>query len=498
MYIDDKIWISKGQRRIYLLPQMANRHGLIAGATGTGKTVTLKVLAESFSDCGVPVFLSDIKGDLSGLALKGAQNPKVNERVTTLGVENFSYKEYPVCFWDLYGEHGHPVRTTISEMGSLLLSRLLGLNETQTGVLSIVFRIADDNGLLLIDFKDLRAMIQYVGDNAKDFTLKYGTITTQSVGAILRSLITLEDQGGAHFFGEPDLQISDWIRTSPDGRGVINILHSVRLFHNPALYYTFLLWLLSELFESLPEVGDLKKPKMVFFFDEAHLLFDNAPKVLLQKIEQVVRLIRSKGVGIYFITQSPTDLPDEVLGQLGNRVQHALRAFTPKDKKLVKGAAQTFRQNPNLDVETVITDLGTGEALLSFLDEEGRPGIVERGLILPPQSLFGGIEEEERKRIISTSPMGAKYDREIDNESAYEVLDRMKQENLEEDQRRELEDRKERMEKEQRRVQGSSRKASSGYKRPSLFEKAAGSMVSSIGREIGRTLIRGILGSLKK
>ncbi len=501
MYCDNKIWIAKGDSPVYLLPSKANRHGLIAGATGTGKTVTLKVLAESFSDCGVPVFLADIKGDLAGLAVEGIENPKVQERVANLGVEGFKYSAYPVRFWDIFGECGHPVRTTVSEMGALMLARLLGLNETQTGVLSIIFRIADDRGLLLIDMKDLRAMIQYVGERAKEFTLEYGTISTQSVGAILRNLISLEDQGANLFFGEPDLDVKDWIQTSPYGRGYINILHSVKLFHSPALYSTFLLWMLSELFETLPEVGDVDKPKMVFFFDEAHLLFKDAPKVLLQKIEQVVRLIRSKGVGVYFVTQNPSDLPDEVLGQLGNRIQHALRAFTPSDQKYVKAAAQTFRANPKFDVERAISELSTGEALISCLDESGSPSIVERAFVLPPQSQMGTIDEAVRKQVMLSSPMSGKYDRTVDSQSAYEMLkakEMQEQANVEQNTQKQ----QAQQYSSARRVNGSSstKRTSSSRKSTSksLLEKAAGSAVTSMGREIGRSLIRGILGSLKK
>ncbi len=508
MYCDNKIWIAKGEVPVYLLPNKANRHGLIAGATGTGKTVTLKVLAESFSDCGVPVFLADIKGDLAGLAVPGSENPKVQERVKNLGVEGFKYSSYPVRFWDIFGEGGHPVRTTVSEMGALLLSRLLGLNDTQTGVLNIVFRIADDKGLMLIDLKDLRAMIQYVGEHAKEFTLQYGTISTQSAGAILRSLIALEDQGGNLFFGEPELEVSDWMQTSAEGLGYINILHSVRLYQSPALYSTFLLWLLSELFESLPEVGDMDKPKMVFFFDEAHLLFKDAPKVLLQKIEQVVRLIRSKGVGVYFVTQNPSDLPDEVLGQLGNRIQHALRAFTPSDQKFVKAAAQTFRTNSKFDVETAISELATGEALVSCLDENGSPSVVERAFILPPQSQFGTIDEAIRRQIISSSQMSGKYDRAVDNESAYEMLQaeakQQMSDNGTEQEGRQYNSAKRVNSRGSSVSRPSSARTSSGRTSTrkstgkSLLEKAAGSAVTSIGRELGRTLIRGLLGSLKK
>ncbi|AEV67328.1 helicase HerA-like domain-containing protein [Acetivibrio clariflavus] len=500
MYCDNKIWIAKGENPVYLLPDKANRHGLIAGATGTGKTVTLKVLAESFSDCGVPVFLADVKGDLAGLAVQGSEDPKIRERVAELGIEGFKYSAYPVRFWDIYGECGIPVRTTVSEMGALMLARLLGLNETQTGVLSIIFRIADDKGLLLIDMKDLRAMVQYVGEHAKEFTLEYGSISTQSVGAILRSLVALEDQGGNLFFGEPDLDVNDWIQTAPDGRGYINILHSVKLIHSPVLYSTFLLWMLSELFETLPEVGDADKPKIVFFFDEAHLLFKDAPKVLLQKIEQVVRLIRSKGVGIYFVTQNPSDLPDEILGQLGNRIQHALRAFTPSDQKYVKAAAQTFRANPKFNVESVISELSIGEALISCLDETGSPSIVERAFVLPPQSHIGTIDEAVRRQIILSCPMREKYAQMIDNESAYEILkDREKKQQL--DTKLNNQGQKEQYNS-ARRVNSSSsaKRVSSGRKKTgkSFIEKAANSAANTIGREIGRTLIRGILGSLRK
>lgn len=495
MLYQDKIWVGKSDKPMYLLPRLANRHGLIAGATGTGKTITLKVLAESFSDAGVPVFLADVKGDLASLAAAGQENPKVTERVNGLGVEGFSFSAYPVRFWDLFGEGGHPVRTTISEMGPLLLARLLGLNETQTGILNIVFRIADDKNLLLIDLKDLRAMIQYVADNAKEYTLEYGNITAQSAGAILRSLIGLEDQGGDLFFGEPELDILDWMQTDSKGRGIINILHSVKLYLKPALYSTFLLWMLSELFEILPEEGDLEKPKMVFFFDEAHLLFNDAPKILLEKVEQVVRLIRSKGVGVYFITQSPSDLPVDILGQLGNRVQHALRAFTPQDQKAVKTAAQTFRANPAFDTETAITELGTGEALVSFLDEKGAPGLVERAMILPPQSQFGSLDDSVREKIISSSPMSRKYDRAEDNESAYEVIQEIREEEeearLKEEERLKKEKEREKKEKERSRGRRSSRSKSA-------LSKATSSAMNTIGREVGKSLMRGLMGSLKR
>jgi DNA helicase HerA-like ATPase len=414
--------IAKSAVELCLLPGLANRHGLITGATGTGKTVTLQTIAEALSDCGVPVFMADVKGDLAGLSQGGAMNPRLQDRVTMLGLENFAFSGYPVTFWDVFGESGHPVRTTISEMGPLLLSRLLNLNETQAGVLTLVFKIADDNGLLLLDFKDLRAMVQHVGDNARQFTTEYGNVSAASIGAIQRGLLAIDEQGGDRFFGEPALNIADLMQTDDKGRGVINILAADKLLAAPKAYATLLLWLLSELFEELPEVGDPEKPKLVFFFDEAHLLFNDAPRALLEKIEQVVRLIRSKGVGVYFVTQNPLDVPDTVLGQLGNRVQHALRAFTPRDQKAVKTAATTLRANPGLDVEKAITELGVGEALVSLLDEKGRPSIVERAFVLPPHSRIGPITPAERTAVIGRSLVAGVYEKESDRESAYEVL----------------------------------------------------------------------------
>jgi DNA helicase HerA-like ATPase len=414
--------IARSAHELCLLPGFANRHGLITGATGTGKTVTLQTIAEALSDCGVPVFMADVKGDLAGLSQPGAMNPKLQERIAKLGLENFVFSGYPVTFWDVFGEAGHPVRATISEMGPLLLARLLNLNETQAGVLTLVFKIADDNGLLLLDFKDLRAMVQYVGDNARQFTTGYGNISAASIGAIQRGLLAIDEQGGDRFFGEPALDIADLMQTDEKGRGVINILAAEKLLGAPKAYATLLLWLLSELFEELPEVGDPDKPKLVFFFDEAHLLFNDAPPALLEKIEQVVRLIRSKGVGVYFVTQNPLDVPDTVLGQLGNRVQHALRAFTPRDQKAVKTAATTLRANPELDVEKAITELGVGEALVSLLDEKGRPSVVEQALILPPHSRIGPITPAERSAVIGKSLVAGVYEKEADRESAYEVL----------------------------------------------------------------------------
>ncbi len=422
MLYEGKIWVGTGEKPVMLLPQMANRHGLIAGATGTGKTVSLKVLAEGFSNMGVPVFLADIKGDLAGMVEVGQHNDGIANRLVQCGVPSFQYCDFPAVFWDVYGKQGHPVRATISEMGPTLLARMLGLNDTQEGVLSILFRIADDEGMLLLDLKDLKAMLAYIGENARSYTLDYGNISSATVGAIQRAVGVLEDQGGDKFFGEPALNIADWMQVSGDGKGVINILAANELFQHPKMYSTFLLWMLSELYELLPEAGDLDKPRMVFFFDEAHLLFNDCPPALLEKLEQVVRLIRSKAVGVYFITQNPCDIPMSVLGQLGNRIQHALRAYTPLDQKAVRTAAQTFRTNPNFDTEAAITTLKTGEALVSFLDEDGAPGIVERAIILPPQSSMNAISDEARAEEIRTSYFAGVYDEAIDRESAYEQL----------------------------------------------------------------------------
>lgn len=422
MYFDDKIWVGAGETNAYLLAQMANRHGLIAGATGTGKTVTLKVLAESFSDMGVPCFVSDVKGDIAGLAKPGVHSDGIQKRLEQCGVESFSYKPYPTIFWDVFGEKGHPVRATVSEMGPLLLSRMLRLNETQSGILNIIFRVADDEGLLLLDLKDLKAMLTYVGENSKNYKLSYGNVTPASIGAIQRAIGILEDEGGKHFFGEPAFNLMDWMQVDTQGKGAINILSAEKLFLRPTLYSTFLLWLLSELYEALDEQGDTDKPRMVFFFDEAHLLFNDCPRELIEKIELVVRLIRSKGVGVYFITQNPADIPPSILGQLGNRVQHALRAYTPIDQRGVKVAADTFRTNPRFDTAEAITNLKTGEALVSFLDEKGAPSVVEKCLILPPQSYIGAIEDDYRQMILEASPFAGVYEETIDRESAYEML----------------------------------------------------------------------------
>jgi DNA helicase HerA-like ATPase len=427
----EPILVAQSKGPVFLLPKMANRHGLIAGATGTGKTVTLQALAENFSDRGVPVFMADVKGDLAGLSQPGGNNPKILERARELKIDDFKGEAYPAVFWDVFGEQGHPVRATVSEMGPLLLGRFLELNETQEGVLNMVFKIADENGLLLLDLKDLRAMLQYVADNADQFKTQYGNISAASAGAIQRSLLALESQGADKFFGEPALNLDDLIQTQ-GGKGVINVLAADKLMQkSPKVYATFLLWMLSELFENLPEIGDPEKPKLVFFFDEAHLLFTDISPVVQQKIEQMVRLIRSKGVGVYFVSQNPLDIPDVVLGQLGNRVQHALRAFTPRDQKAVKAAAETFRQNPKLKVETVITQLPVGEALLSMLDENGTPQVVERAKIVPPRSQVGAITAEQRKEIIASSIIAGHYEKAIDRESAYEKLQARAEEKVE-------------------------------------------------------------------
>jgi DNA helicase HerA-like ATPase len=418
----DPLIIAKaGDHELALLPALANRHGCITGATGTGKTITLQVLAERFSKIGVPVFMADVKGDLTGIASSGKLSDKMKQRLDMLGLAEPKWEGCPVALWDIWGEQGHPVRATVSDMGPLLLARLLNLNETQEGVLALAFKIADDNGLLLLDLKDLRALLQYVGDNAAQFKTQYGNISAASIGAIQRGLLQIEEQGGEKFFGEPMLDIADLMQTV-DGKGVVNILAADRLMNNPRLYSTFLLWLLAELFENLPEVGDREKPKLVFFFDEAHLLFSEAPPALLEKVEQVVRLIRSKGVGVYFVTQNPLDIPEKVLGQLGNRVQHALRAFTPRDQKAVNSVAETMRPNPKLDLKAAILELAVGEALISLLDGKGTPSVTERAWVYPPSSQIGPIAPEERKRLIQSSVVAGVYEKAVDRESAFEML----------------------------------------------------------------------------
>ncbi len=511
MYIKDtnKIWIATGERAVYLEPSMANRHGLIAGATGTGKTVTLKVIAESFSEMGVPVFMADIKGDLTGMCLPGHENKHIRRSIDNMGLDYFGYdyQAFPVRFFDVYGEKGHPVRTTVSDMGPDLIARLLGLNETQSGVLRIIFRIADDNQLDILDMKDLRLVIQEVADNAKEYKTSYGNISSQSVGAIQRALLKLEDEGGELFFGEPALDIRDWFEVAEDGRGYMNILECSELFQHPLLYGTFLLWMLSELYELLPEVGDLDKPKIAFFFDEAHLLFNDAPKALLEKIEQVVRLIRSKGVSVWFITQNPSDIPESVLGQIGNRVQHALRAYTPNEQKALRYAARSFRANDKFDTERTLQELGTGEALVSVLDPKGIPGVVERANILPPRSSMDAAEESVVRDEIRRSPLGKKYDETVDARSAYEILTeaREKAEAEAEKLMREAEEEKARIakEKEEAKAQAArereARKTTgSSRRRQSALEKGLNSAASSIGRELGKQFIRGILGNKRR
>jgi uncharacterized protein len=470
-----------GDTHISQLGLTANRHGLITGATGTGKTVTLQILAEGFSRMGVPVFAADIKGDLSGIAAPGKPHPKIDERVESIGIENYAFNGNTVAFWDLFGQTGTPIRLTISEMGPLLLSRLLDLNETQTGIMYAVFRIADDDGLLLLDLKDLRTMLIWVGENAQTLRLEYGNISSSSIGAIQRRLLSLEEQGANKVFGEPALNIADLMQTDEDGHGVINLLDATKLTSlAPDLYACFLFWLLSELFDELPEQGDSDIPKFVLFFDEAHLLFDNAPKPLLEKVEQVCRLIRSKGVGVYFVTQSPLDIPDGVLGQLGLKIQHALRAYTPKERKAVKIIAESFRENPNIDTKTAITELGTGEALVSTLDKKGRPSPVERTLIRPPESQIGPIKKAFKNQIIANSAFAEKYATTVDRQSAYEEL----KARAAEKETREAE------------MPKKGRKKSSGRSRQSVGEAAIKSVVRSIGSSLGRRIVRGLMGSL--
>lgn len=539
MYSEQKIWMAKNDAPIYLLPQMANRHGLIAGATGTGKTITLKVMAESFSEAGVPVFVSDIKGDLSGMSLPGVDSAGMQKRIAKFGLaeKGFAYQSYPTRYWDVFAKKGIPVRTTVTEMGPLLLSRIMDLTEVQDGVLHLIFKIADDQGLLLLDLKDLKAMIQHVSDHADEYKIEYGNMSKTTLGAIQRNIVKLESEDAELFFGEPALDIKDWFGTDENGKGYINVMNCETLFLKPQLYSTFLLWMLSELYENLPEAGDLDKPKIVFFFDEAHLLFNDAPKELLQKIEQIVRLIRSKGVGVYFITQNPTDLPDTVLSQLGNRIQHALRAYSPSDQKAVKVAADTFRPNPAFDTRTAITELGTGEALVSFLDENGAPGIVQRAFILPPQSLMGPADPDWMKQLIITGEMGKKYNEAVDRESAYEILLGKATKAAEEQKaaeeaaaakaaeeakakeeaaaaakaekeakaaaekaEKEAAKAREKAEKEaQRQAEKEAKERQKQQEKTAkAVERVAKSAFNSLGRTAGRSLVRGLLGMLKK
>lgn len=506
MFTDKKLWLAQSDtnQNLFLLPRMANRHGLIAGATGTGKTITMKVMAESFSDMGVPVFLSDVKGDLSGMCCPGSDSGDMRRRLAGFGMENFEYQPYPTRFWDIFGEHGTPVRVTVSSMGPTLLARLFGLTEIQAGVLSIVFRVADDHGLLLLDLKDLRAMLQYVGDNRKEFTTSYGNVSAASIGAIQRALLAFEEEGGEQLFGEPALDIRDWLRTDFDGRGYINILSSARLIQSPTVYATFLLWLLSELFETLPEVGDLEKPRMIFFFDEAHLLFDNAPRALVQKLVQVVKLIRSKGVGVYFVSQSPSDIPDEVLAQLSNRVQHALRAYTPAEQKALRAAARAFRVNPAFDTEQALMELGVGEALVSLLDEHGVPAVVERACVLPPQSRMGAADAEDVQACIQRDELDLKYRSTFDRESAYEIIQRAN-EQLAAQQRQQAADaaaEKQRQkeaaaaERQRQREQAAAEKAAAQKTAAvtKAAQRAANSAASSVARSMSTNLVNSMAG----
>ncbi len=518
MLVDGKLFIGASRKPDdslnkpeYLELKFGNRHGLVTGATGTGKTVTLQILAESFSEAGVPVFCADIKGDLSGIAMKGEAKDFLLKRAETIGLSPYEFRAAPVIFWDLYGEQGHRVRTTIAEMGPLLLSRLMDASEAQEGVLNIAFKIADQGGLPLLDLKDLQALLNYMGEHASELSSQFGLISKASVGSLQRGLLILEQQGAENFFGEPALAITDIMRTTSDGRGMISVLAADKLMMNPRLYATFLLWLLSELFEELPEVGDPEKPRLVFFFDEAHLLFDDAPKVLTDRIEQVVRLIRSKGVGVYFVTQNPLDVPETVLAQLGNRVQHALRAYTPREQKAVKTAAETFRPNPAFDCETAITTLGTGEALVSTLEGKGIPSMVERTLIRPPASRLGPITPAERQQLMATSPVSGVYDRDADRESAYEILtERARKAAEAEAARRVEEEGKESAggrwtlpgfgdeSEESTKTTKSGTRRSSGYQRESVLEAAMKSAARSVATSVGRALVRGILGSLKR
>lgn len=497
---EGRLLIAKSGIEVFLNPRMANRHGLITGATGTGKTVSLQVMAEAFSSIGVPVFVSDIKGDFSGISKIGVDNQRIVDRITQMQIEGYTHRAFPVTFWDVYGEQGHPLRTTVSEMGPLLLSRLMNLNDIQSSVLTLVFRIADDNELLLLDLKDLQKMCEYVGNNREQFITSYGNISAASIGAIQRELIGLEEQNADRFFREPAIDIFDFIQTDSNGMGMINILAADKLMMSPRTYSTLLLYLMSELFERLPEVGDMDKPKLVFFFDEAHLLFNDAPKVLTERIEQVVRLIRSKGVGIYFITQNPIDIPDTILGQLGNKIQHALRAFTPRDQKAVKTAAETFRPNPALDVEKVITELGVGEALVSFLDEKGIPSMVEKAKILPPQAQIGQITPEERSALIRRSVIAGVYEKDVDRESAFEILQARISKQVvqirEEQERKALEKEEAEQAKTQAREEREREKSSGSGMLGDLTKVVGRSVTNQIGGQIGRALVRGLLGGL--
>ena len=487
--MDDEngIFVGRGDKPVYLLPRLANRHGLIAGATGTGKTVSLQILAEGFSRMGVPVFMADVKGDLSGMSQAGKAHPKLAARAETIGLDDYAFESFPVVFWDLYGKKGHRVRTTVSEMGPLLLSRMMDLNDTQEGIMYAVFKMADDQGMLLLDLKDLRSLLVFAGENAKELRLEYGNISGASIGAIQRRLLVLEQEGAKKFLGEPALDIFDFMRTGAGGYGNINILAADKLMHTPKLYSVFLLWLLSELFEELPEVGDPDKPRLVFFFDEAHLLFKGAPKALLEKVEQVVRLIRSKGVGVYFVSQNPMDIPDSVLSQLGNRIQHVLRAYTPREQKAVRVAANTFRPNPAFSAVDAIKELGVGEALVSTLGGKGTPGIVERTLVRPPSSRLGPATRAERNAVIEESMLGRRYDKSVDTRSAYEMLKERAEKAADAEERQAAEKKK-----------AKKKPAARSSNRQGVVEAMVKSVVRSMGSSLGRKIARGILGSLMK
>lgn len=497
----EKILLGKGKEKVYINSNMLNRHGLISGATGTGKTVTLKIISEELSKMGVPCFIQDVKGDLSSLAEEIEVNEKISERVQAIGIEDYLAESFPIELWDLFQEEGIPVRTTISEMGPLMLTRLLGLNETQEGILNIAFKIADEQGLLLIDIKDLKAVLNFISDNSKELQKEYGNISSQSVGAIIRSILVLENEGAKIFFQEPALDIKDFMRQDSNGRGIINILSSKRLFNSPRLYSTFLLWMLSEVYENLEEVGDLEKPKFVFFFDEAHLIFKDAPKALIEKIEMIVRLIRSKGVGVFFITQNPLDIPESVLGQLSNKIQHALRAYTPKEIKNIKSIAESYRQEEGEDLAKIIQNLQVGEAIVSSLDEQAIPTIAEKTLICPPRSSFKSLDPMKLRQIINSSSLLNKYQEEIDRESAYEIIENKKREmeiiKLEEKERLELEKREAELRKKEEAL---IKKQAKSYSRrsDSHLDRLTKNIFSSVGREIGRSLFRGIFGNLKK
>ncbi|MBN9074354.1 MAG: DUF853 domain-containing protein [Rhizobiales bacterium] len=512
---DDSIFIGASrkpddsyQKAEKLLLKFGNRHGLVTGATGTGKTVTLQILAEGFSNAGVPVFCADVKGDLSGIAMPGTAQDFLEKRAKQVKLSPYEFEQFPVIFWDLFGKQGHPIRATVSEMGPLLLSRLMNLTEAQEGVMNIAFKIADEEGLLLLDMKDLQALLANLAERADEISARYGNVTKPSVGAIQRTLLILEQQGGNNFFGEPALRIADLMRTTRDGRGAINVLAADKLMMNPRLYATFLLWLMSELFEELPEVGDPAKPKLVFFFDEAHLLFDDAPKALVSRVEQVVRLIRSKGVGVYFVTQSPLDVPETVLAQLGNRVQHALRAYTPREQKAVKTAADTFRPNPDFDCATAITKLGTGEALVSTLEEKGVPSMVQRTLVRPPSSRLGPITDQERRSIINESPVSGQYDEPVDRESAFEILQKRAAGGERQPSGRQEQEGGSRWQLPDfgggqgggtsPRRGGDTYRAPRSSGRQTVAEAAIKSVVRSVGSSVGRAIVRGILGSLSR